>query len=258
MGEPGCGLQEIRDSISVWRVCSILATLPIFWTLYDQQFSAWVLQAKSMNLHGFVQPEQLGVLDPLLVLVLLPLMQNYIYPRWRRSQLLQKFPPTHLKGLELVWSLQHWLLFFLHSCNLLLTVVPERTRFQFSFKSPNLPSWLWPKFGEHNCNGICISTCSGGYESHLSVFVLDVFSSWGFAWRWVVRELGLYPFRRWYIPDVRISVLLNAGIFALVSRAFVPYNANAGNGQSNRDEDNNQHGEAAANAQPASSVFHSM
>ena len=256
MGEPRCGLQEIRDSISVWRVCSILATLPIFWTLYDQQFSAWVLQAKSMNLHGFVQPEQLGVLDPLLVLVLLPLMQNYIYPRWRGSQLFQKFPPTHLKRIgigmvlaTLAFVLSAFVQFAIDSRTgeNKVSVFVQIPQFAVMALAEILVSITAMEFAYLHAPEGMKATCQSLYL--MSTAVGDLLGAGLYA------NLGSILSAGGIFLMCAFLMLLNAGIFALVSRAFVPYNANAGNGQSNRDEDNNQHGEAAANAQPASSVF---
>ena len=99
-GQPGCGDQDIQDTIAVWRMVSILATLPVFWTLYDQQGSAWTLQADSMNLHG-IQPDQLGVLNPILVLCFIPVFEKYIYPKYNASSLGRRYPATPLRRMGL-------------------------------------------------------------------------------------------------------------------------------------------------------------
>lgn len=39
----------------------------------------WILQANNMNLHG-IQPEQLGVLNPLFIMFLIPVFDQYVYP----------------------------------------------------------------------------------------------------------------------------------------------------------------------------------
>ena len=60
---------------------SVLAMLPVFWMLYDQQGSVWVVQASEMGTFGGrIQPEQLGVVNPVLILVLLPLFERSLYP----------------------------------------------------------------------------------------------------------------------------------------------------------------------------------
>lgn len=75
----GISQQEIEDAKKMARVLPVLATFPVFWMLYDQTGSVWTLQADEMNLHG-IEPEQLGVLNPLLVMIFIPLFDRYIYP----------------------------------------------------------------------------------------------------------------------------------------------------------------------------------
>jgi dipeptide/tripeptide permease len=91
-----CSEQDVNDTIDVWRQGSLLLTLPIFWTLYDQQGSAWTLQAETMNLHGFLQPEQLGVINPILILCLIPIFEQYIYPAYEKSSVGRRYPATSL------------------------------------------------------------------------------------------------------------------------------------------------------------------
>mmetsp|Transcript_12692 Transcript_12692/g.19127 ORF Transcript_12692/g.19127 Transcript_12692/m.19127 type:complete len:584 (-) Transcript_12692:181-1932(-) len=82
-GFHGMSQQEVTDAKEVLRVLPVLAAFPAFWMLYDQLGSVWTLQANNMNLHG-IQPEQLGVLNPLLILVFIPLFDQHIYPWCQR------------------------------------------------------------------------------------------------------------------------------------------------------------------------------
>ena len=50
-----------------------------FSQLFDQQSNAWVLQADRMELHG-IQPEQMLIINPVIVIVAVPLMEKYLYP----------------------------------------------------------------------------------------------------------------------------------------------------------------------------------
>ena len=50
-GIDGCSSSDIYETLAVYRVAVVLAVFPIYWTLYDQQGSAWTLQAKRMNLY---------------------------------------------------------------------------------------------------------------------------------------------------------------------------------------------------------------
>jgi dipeptide/tripeptide permease len=88
----GC-LNSVRGRFTdevVDGAASILAILPVFgiialfWALYDQQGNTWVLQAKKMDLGPF-EPDQLGALNPLLVLALLPLYRVVVIPCLERA-----------------------------------------------------------------------------------------------------------------------------------------------------------------------------
>jgi POT family proton-dependent oligopeptide transporter len=55
----------------------------VFWSLYDQTGSSWVLQAQHMDrvLFGFeLLPSQIQAINPLLIIVLIPLFSFVIYP----------------------------------------------------------------------------------------------------------------------------------------------------------------------------------
>jgi proton-dependent oligopeptide transporter, POT family len=70
---------------AVWRVLAVFAFIPIWWALYDQSSSEWVLQAtnKHMNLdflgiHWL--PQQIQAINPVLILAFIPLFSSLIYP----------------------------------------------------------------------------------------------------------------------------------------------------------------------------------
>lgn len=74
--------QLIMDVKALTRVLFLYIPLPMFWALLDQQGSRWTLQATRMNgnLGLFVlQPDQMQVLNPFLVLVFIPLFDLVIY-----------------------------------------------------------------------------------------------------------------------------------------------------------------------------------
>ncbi|XP_060495782.2 solute carrier family 15 member 2 isoform X1 [Panthera onca] len=74
--------QLIMDVKALTRVLFLYIPLPMFWALLDQQGSRWTLQATRMNgnLGVFVlQPDQMQVLNPLLVLIFIPLFDLVIY-----------------------------------------------------------------------------------------------------------------------------------------------------------------------------------
>ncbi len=76
---------EIFAARSVTPILFVFALLPIFWTLFDQTNSTWVLQGEKM-LHTTVLgldigAEQMQSMNALLVMILVPLFTLVIYPR---------------------------------------------------------------------------------------------------------------------------------------------------------------------------------
>ena len=76
--------KESVDGIkSVWNVLAVFAFIPIFWALYDQNGSEWVIQATKMNLNflGVTWlPAQVQAINPLLILAFIPLFGYVLYP----------------------------------------------------------------------------------------------------------------------------------------------------------------------------------
>lgn len=72
--------KELSDAARALNVIPVLAMLPCFWMMYDQQGSVWTLQASRMNLHDWMQPEQINVLNPIGLFVLIPIFDKWIYP----------------------------------------------------------------------------------------------------------------------------------------------------------------------------------
>ena len=68
---------------SVWKVLVVFCFIPVYWALYDQNGSEWVIQAGSMNLKflgiTWLQ-EQIQVVNALLILIMIPLFSFGVYP----------------------------------------------------------------------------------------------------------------------------------------------------------------------------------
>ena len=78
--------REVEAARSVGPVLAVFAPITIFWALYDQTSSTWVMQGEKMvPLHLFGQlqigAEQMQSMNPALVMVLVPLML-WLYPRF--------------------------------------------------------------------------------------------------------------------------------------------------------------------------------
>jgi POT family proton-dependent oligopeptide transporter len=71
--------EDVDNARALLNISGVFMSLPFFWTLLDQQGSTWTLQAEKMDTHGF-EPEQMGVVNPVLILFLIPLMGKVVYP----------------------------------------------------------------------------------------------------------------------------------------------------------------------------------
>ncbi|XP_068165081.1 solute carrier family 15 member 1b [Antennarius striatus] len=74
----------------VVKVLFLYIPLPMFWALFDQQGSRWTLQATTMNGDiGFmiIMPEQMQTVNPILILVLVPIVDSLIYPLIKKCKL---------------------------------------------------------------------------------------------------------------------------------------------------------------------------
>jgi POT family proton-dependent oligopeptide transporter len=72
---------------AVFRVLVVFIPIPFFWMLFDQKASTWVIQAKSMDLKvgpWTFEPSQMQLVNPLLVMLLIPLTTGVIYPAFQR------------------------------------------------------------------------------------------------------------------------------------------------------------------------------
>ena len=81
---------------AVGRLAMIFAFVAMFWALFDQTGSAWVLQAEKMD-RDFLGlewlPSQIQAMNPILILVLIPTFNGLIYPlvaRWATPTPLRK------------------------------------------------------------------------------------------------------------------------------------------------------------------------
>lgn len=73
----------IQDVKAAMQVLKLFIPLPIFWALFDQQASRWTIQATKMDGEVgsyLIQPDQLLVINPLLVLAFIPLFETCVYP----------------------------------------------------------------------------------------------------------------------------------------------------------------------------------
>ena len=75
-----CDAVAISETVALFRICKIFMCLPAYWMLYDQAGAAWIIQAKHLNRYNILEADQIGVLNPVLVLIFIPLFDKCIFP----------------------------------------------------------------------------------------------------------------------------------------------------------------------------------
>jgi len=102
---PARGWSFLRELASgpglkaIGKLCTIYLFIAIFWSLFDQTGSSWVLQAEDMNLNFLgVEwlPSQIQALNPILILTFIPLFSYIVYPAVDRF-----FPLTPLRKIAI-------------------------------------------------------------------------------------------------------------------------------------------------------------
>lgn len=84
----------IRDVRIILGILALFAPISLFWALYDQQGSRWTYQAMMMN--GAlgpvtIKPEQMGIFNAVLILVMIPTFEKFVYPRMPMTSLARIF-----------------------------------------------------------------------------------------------------------------------------------------------------------------------
>ncbi|RXF72605.1 POT family MFS transporter [Arcticibacter tournemirensis] len=75
--------RKVEDIKSVYNVMAVFAFIPVYWALWDQSLSEWVLQATKLDLTIFsfqVLPEQVQTVNPFFLLLFIPVFNYWIYP----------------------------------------------------------------------------------------------------------------------------------------------------------------------------------
>lgn len=72
---------DVIATRSVLKLMGLFALVTPFWSLFDQKASTWILQANDMTLPAFMSgASQIQSVNPLLVMILLPLHHTVTYP----------------------------------------------------------------------------------------------------------------------------------------------------------------------------------
>lgn len=96
------GHQLVDDTKLLLNIMVLLLPMPLFWALYDQQGSRWVDQALDMDGNiGFytILPDQMQMLNPLLIILLTPLFDFVLYPLLKKIGLRSPLQKMTMGGL---------------------------------------------------------------------------------------------------------------------------------------------------------------
>ncbi|NXO38143.1 S15A1 protein, partial [Locustella ochotensis] len=79
----------IAQTKMVLRVLFLYIPLPMFWAVFDQQGSRWTLQVFFLSGDfGFqVQPDQMQIVNPILIVIMVPVVDSLIYPLIKKCKL---------------------------------------------------------------------------------------------------------------------------------------------------------------------------
>ena len=82
---------------AVYRIMAVFAFTPVYWALWDQNLSEWILQATKLDLHvafgiSFL-PQQVNFVNPLFLVSLTPIFTYFIFPFFEKIGL----KPTPLR-----------------------------------------------------------------------------------------------------------------------------------------------------------------
>ncbi len=75
--------EAVEGAKAVFRVMLVFAPIPLFWALFDQKGSTWIIQAQRMDLQlgpWTLAPSQVMALNPAFVMLLIPFTEFVLFP----------------------------------------------------------------------------------------------------------------------------------------------------------------------------------
>ncbi|MDB4956370.1 MAG: TGF-beta receptor type extracellular region [Myxococcales bacterium] len=86
-------VEAVEGVRAVLRILIVFAFVTPFWSLFDQKASTWIIQAEAMAKPSWFRPAQMQLLNPALVMVLIPFNNLVLFPWMRR----RGWEPTTLR-----------------------------------------------------------------------------------------------------------------------------------------------------------------
>ncbi|KAM9836042.1 solute carrier family 15 member 1-like [Aulostomus maculatus] len=142
----------------VLKVLFLYIPLPMFWALFDQQGSRWTLQATTMNGDFgalIIQPDQMQTVNPILILILVPLVDSVLYPLIAKCKL--NFTP--LKRMTVGMFLAA-----------LAFILAGFVQIQINQTLPNFPSSSEAQFKFINMNNKTLDFSAGSLDLNLGAY----------------------------------------------------------------------------------------
>ncbi|CAD7089903.1 unnamed protein product [Hermetia illucens] len=96
------GRKLVDDTKDLLKILVLYLPLPVFWALFDQQGSRWTFQATRMvgDIGGYqIKPDQMQVVNPLLILAFIPVFDYGIYPMLEKIGIKRPLQKLTLGGL---------------------------------------------------------------------------------------------------------------------------------------------------------------
>ncbi len=83
---------DVEGALAIYRIAVVFLLVSCFWALWDQYATSWLDQAQMMHAQVSlgslgslsILPEQIQAANPILVMLLLPVMSRFVYPRLQR------------------------------------------------------------------------------------------------------------------------------------------------------------------------------
>jgi POT family proton-dependent oligopeptide transporter len=82
-GRGASGANQRENLNALANLFSLVPFAAMFWALWQQNFSSWVIQAEHMDRHLFGQewlPNQIQTVNPVFILIMLPVFSYWFYP----------------------------------------------------------------------------------------------------------------------------------------------------------------------------------
>lgn len=135
---------DIINIKALWRILPVLTVYPIYWCLYNQQYTVWQAQATSMGASPTQAVLLNSLVNPILILTFLPLFDRVVYPfigRW--------VDPTPIRRIGTG-------MFLMLLCFIVVGLIQLRID-----NNPNNPPSVWlqlPQIAILSASEICVST----------------------------------------------------------------------------------------------------